>query len=248
MQYYPENTVAKYKTQLEKAITLEGDWEVALFEIEYRRSWYTVAADIYSFKFRFSKVGSLKHGKLLRIPPGYYNSVDSLLAEINKAIADCCRGEPDVPVFSYDEKTQKVNAKLYIGNIFSFSKNICYLLGISDTTYVRTTVNGSIWIADERCDIGRGYESLYVYCDVLEHVPVGDTTAPLLRVVGVSGKQCEVVRQIFDKPLYVPVQKKHFESIEINICNDEGDIVPFEGGKSSVTLHFRLSKNPYFLP
>ena len=42
MNYYPENTMAKYKTHLVQPISLEGDWEVGLYEYEYQRTWYNV--------------------------------------------------------------------------------------------------------------------------------------------------------------------------------------------------------------
>ena len=38
MNYYPENTVTKYKTHLAQPVSLEGDWEVGLFEFEYHRT------------------------------------------------------------------------------------------------------------------------------------------------------------------------------------------------------------------
>ena len=76
---------------------------------------------------------------------------------------------------------------------------------------------------------------------------MGDTKAPSLRSLSVSGKHGNIVREIYDKPMYVPVQKKHFESVEIDTRSDFGEPVSFVNGKSSVTLHFRMSKNPHFL-
>ena len=90
-------------------------------------------------------------------------------------------------------------------------------------------------------------QSLFVYYDILEHTIVGDTKVPLLRSISVSGKNGNIIREMFDKPMYVPIQKKHFESIEVDIRTDFGEPVPFVNGKSTVILHFRMSKNPYFL-
>jgi len=84
---------------------------------------------------------------------------------------------------------------------------------------------------------------MYVYFDVL----VGDTKAPLLRIVQVSGKSGDRVQAIYDKPIYVELQKKNFDSIEIDIRSDVGKPISFEYGKVIVTLHFRLSKVPYLL-
>jgi hypothetical protein len=88
---------------------------------------------------------------------------------------------------------------------------------------------------------------MFVYCNVLEHVPVGDTKAPILRIVPVSRKHGDIVHNTYEKPLYVPLQQKNFDSIEIDIRTDAGTPVPFEYGKVLVTLHFRHSKIPYLL-
>ena len=90
---------------------------------------------------------------------------------------------------------------------------------------------------------------MFVYCDVIEHVIVGDAKVPLLRMFGMEKKKnsTEIVHRTFQLQLYVPVQKKHFDSIEINIMTDTGEPMPFAFGKSVVLLHFRRSSNPYFL-
>mgnify|MGYP003449266021 FL=1 len=108
--------------------------------------------------------------------------------------------------------------------------------------------NDDTWYTGEEvCDIDRKVSSIFVYCDAIEHVQIGDVTAPLLRSISVGGKQGEIIRRIFDKPLYVPIRKKNFDAIEIDMRTDTGDPIPFESGKSSVTLHFRLSKNRYLI-
>ena len=71
--------------------------------------------------------------------------------------------------------------------------------------------------------------------------------APLLRVVEACGEYGDTIHKTYERPLYIPLQKKHFDSLEIDIRSDNGLPVPFEYGKSLVTLHFRSSKSPYFL-
>jgi len=55
-----------------------------------------------------------------------------------------------------------------------------------------------------------------VYCDILEHVQVGDGLAPLLRSVVVRGKHGDQIGERFVNPMYLPIQKKSFDRIEIN--------------------------------
>ena len=75
--------------------------------------------------------------------------------------------------------------------------------------------------------------------------------APLLRIVEVAGSRGEGLQEMthiqFDQPRYIPIQKKNFDSIEIDIRDDAGESIPFDDGKLIVTLHFRRAKESYFL-
>ena len=82
--------------------------------------------------------------------------------------------------------------------------------------------------------------TLYAYCDILEHVIVGDVTAPMLRVVDMKlTPKKSKVHTIMNTPLFVPVQKKIFDTIEINLMTDTGYPAPFSSGKSNVVLELK---------
>ena len=74
---------------------------------------------------------------------------------------------------------------------------------------------------------------------------MGDSQVPLLRVVPVEGEDGQRVSRAFVSPQYLPVSRKEFESIEINIKRSSGQVVPFETGRCIVNLHFRRV-SPYF--
>ena len=42
---YPDNTLNHYVTALSNGIELDGDWEVALSEILFQRTWYNIQED-----------------------------------------------------------------------------------------------------------------------------------------------------------------------------------------------------------
>jgi hypothetical protein len=96
------------------------------------------------------------------------------------------------------------------------------------------------------CDLQRGFYSLYVYCDVCEPTVVGEFKVPLLRTVNISGKEGSMIGRLFQRLQYVPVQRKQFDMIEIDLRDDVGKKVAFQRGKVIVTLHFRLRKPSYF--
>jgi hypothetical protein len=95
------------------------------------------------------------------------------------------------------------------------------------------------------CDLQRGFYSLFVYCDIVEPVVVGDVKAPLLRVVNISGKEGSTISRIYQNIQYVPILRKQFDTIEIDIRSDFGQKVAFERGKVIVVLHFRRRKPSY---
>ena len=69
-----------------------------------------------------------------------------------------------------------------------------------------------------------------MYCDILEHVVVGDIMAPLLRIVNMEVTRSHAVHHIMNPPLFVPIQKKNFDTIEMNTTTDTGEPVPFMDG------------------
>ena len=250
MCYYPDNTVARYKTHLLQPISLQGEWEVGLFEFEYHRTWYNVEEKDSVIRFSYMKEEKDVREKL-SIPHGYYTNIEELVDRINTSLIvfGVDNGIAAMPQFRLDKLTRKISIHILDGMRIVFTPGLGNILGYNEREDV---IN--VWgKPDALITLHNTYntevncQSLFVYCDILEHTVVGDTKAPLLRTISVTGKHGNIVREIFDKSMYVPIQKKHFESIEIDIRTDFGEPVPFVNGKSTVILHFRMSKNPYFL-
>ena len=95
-------------------------------------------------------------------------------------------------------------------------------------------------------DMDQGFDTIYVYTDVVESRIVGDSLAPLLRSLPVGGSHGATVHNKFTNVHYVPLLYSHFKSIEINIRDDTGRFMPFEYGKVTVTLHFRRRRTGLF--
>ena len=74
-----------------------------------------------------------------------------------------------------------------------------------------------------------------------------DIKVPLLRMVDAAGNFGDLIHRLYTTPQYVPVSKKEFNTLEIDIRDDTGRPVPVEFGKVVATLHFHRSRNPYFL-
>ena len=93
-------------------------------------------------------------------------------------------------------------------------------------------------------DLRRGFESLYIYSSIVEPRIVGDKIAPPLRIVPITGRHGEIMTARFDQ--YIPLLSGEFGSVETEIRDDTGRPVPFDVGKVTVTLHFRLCSSGLF--
>ena len=73
---------------------------------------------------------------------------------------------------------------------------------------------------------------------------MGDTVAPLLRIVGIEDTSYEkMIVKIYDSPHYLPVLIRSFDTIKVDIRDRTGSRVPFEFGTLTLKLHFRRSDN-----
>ena len=88
---------------------------------------------------------------------------------------------------------------------------------------------------DFSCDLQAGIYALYIYCDLLQFTHVGDIKAPLLRVVDSGGETGDVVPRYYERPRYIPLQKKNFDCVHIIIRDDLGEKIYFENGKVLLT-------------
>ena len=222
MDAFPENTLTQYLTKLPDRFDLLGEWEVGLSEIQYPIMWYNVSKDIqlemYHVDPSSSSSATVMHD--VSPPSGHYDSPDALVKQINATIASK-ESKKNLIRFSYNEISKKItinfvpNAKLptilVISNMFAelagFSlADIKSVLseheekGKEDDNWwkIKGTANRSV-TGSNVCDLQCGFYSLFVYCDVMEHVVVGDVKAPLLRTVNITGKEGLTVNRIFKR-------------------------------------------------
>jgi hypothetical protein len=82
----------------------------------------------------------------------------------------------------------------------------------------------SDWVADVR----KRLNSVYVYCLLVEPRMVGDAQVPLLRIVPVERRDGEMITRVFNPKQYFPLLQRRFQTVEIDIRDDTGSLVPFE--------------------
>lgn len=235
--YYPKNNAYNYTTHLPRNIHLDGDeWEVALVEAHFPSIFLTLGEGEYvEIVIDDAKQPEGKSTYRMELEAGDYNTVDELLEHINgyqklkeagfKFIIDSTNGFVGV----------ENNPNLKVTNLF-VSNNLALMLGVDS-------------IPGKSADVVRTPDltlnkptQMYVYCDLVDPQLVGDTMAPLLRIVNINTRNASygaMVSVHFTDPHYVPVLKSTFETVEIDLRNDKGYHLPFRFGTSCMKLHFR---------
>ena len=113
------------------------------------------------------------------------------------------------------------------------------VLGFSSKMY-RSSTSQRIRQAELEVDLLRGISSIFIYCDICEPIRIGTEIAPLLRTVAYNNvKYGEVIHLNYVNPMYIRVNKSFIDTIQIQICDATGEIVPFAEGLTTCTLHFK---------
>jgi hypothetical protein len=273
-KYYPSNTLTHFTTKLHDDFNLSGDWEVGLSEIRFPRTWhnlpdneaiYVFCNDCRDIEPSSSDDKEVRgYVKDVNIGSGYYSSPQELVDAINRSI-DREFSQPikewsvndtrrkiarnGWPLFRFNPINKRVYAELPENVELKFTEKLGLMLGFKKRQHhLRNRLDRRFMFRSLRpSDIDLSLHAMFLYCDLLECVPVGDTLAPLLRIVDIQGEHGTTVNRYYEKPRYVPLQKKHFDSVEIDIRDDLGEPIPFETGKLIVTLHFKRAKRDYFV-
>lgn len=132
-----------------------------------------------------------------------------------------------------------------------------FVMGFEKTLFANQGPEPLIWTAEHPPQHHRGLTRMYIYASCCAPIRVGDVLVPLLRSVFVDdnnddddGKNLrrhidfgKTKNFIIKNPMYLPVSSTTINTIEINIRDDSGRIIPFsEGSVTSLTLHFKQNQ------
>lgn len=243
-------------------------WEVGLSEILYPKTWFNITSDsgldsdVFLTVLSFMPQPPPHQGGMLKevtciLPAGLYTSVQELIQTLNSLLE---QKDSDV-TFGLVSYQRKVHVRLgpTVGSI-TMSAGLQQRLGFTRSAFqgaippttnaqdtsshldgdtMEDTRSGRVYSAKRLPDLNAGLSALYVYCDMVQPRPVGDVTVPLLRVAPIKGFPGDTVAVSFQPVHYLSASKTIFDTIEIDIRDDVGRLVPFESGKVVVTLHFR---------
>ena len=249
-----DNTLNRFVTKLPETIRLNGEWEVSLVEFTYTRSWFNISnredasVVIYSYPKPDPETGKKKLSQTipLVIPINHYETPTQLIDGITFAMyerdSQVATANPPNYRLHYDSVLGRTVFQVFEPNITIYlSEKMAYMLGFErqDISVTKRLMDSMVKVADHPPDMNGGINALYVYCDLVAPQIVGNSYANLMRPVTVTGKFNQNITNIYTDRHYLPVLKKQFDSIEININDDAGNPIKFEFGKTFATLHFR---------
>lgn len=242
MDVYPDNTLAHYNTRLAAPVDLQGEWEVGLAEVSYPLSWYNVRrGEIMEWRIR---VGPRPDQHIsFALVPGVYTTPNILLGKMKELMMH--ERLHDLVEIRLDPISQKVHIYVQGGSTeVYFSPVLGELLGLGPKV-TDVYLRAGAYTGTYTLDLNIGFYSLYIYCDLVRARPIGDVMAPLLRSVPIKKANTtdrdatNIRNDVFPNVYFLPMQKKNFQVVEIDIRDDTGNRVPFESGKVEVTLVFR---------
>jgi hypothetical protein len=194
-----------------------------------------------------------------------YSSIPELIVIVNNSLEKLSCSDPPrlefIPdhnkiriypgVYEIDDPNDGVRVKVNVGPIFSedLEQHLCLTtFDHYDNSHLNNNykyVNGD-WYDElhpglKEVNLEGDIKMLFVYSNITYPSVVGDTTAQLLRTTAVSRKivHGEQVLVTFDTPHYLPLLKKSFDEIEVDIKDSTGSNPHFQFGRSSIVLHFR---------
>ncbi len=221
--YFPDNTPASFRTRLAAPVQLKGKWEVALAEIHYPHTWFTVAEPAVFTYYDGSDVYNS-----VVVNPGFYDTLDDVFEEIKGKLGESVAKEALID-FRYFFRKHKVEVELKKGaEIWWDNKNMAQMFG----SMVSKSYEGK-YLLDAHVNWKLGPSTLYIYTDIISPVLVGDSSTPLLKTVPVSGDHGEIIAKTYRKLHYVPLSASNFQTTELNIS----DVI--------VKLHFRPRRLAY---
>ena len=199
MKTHLDNTLTHYTTDLPRRIDLIGEWECGLTEMQYSHTWYNVTEDdVWLFLNEIDVPDDVT--RRAKLSCGYFDDPLTLMYHVNNGLYSLRTAKTRAQM-SYSSVTQKMTLHMTENTLFTipYHSSIASMLGFHESVATRadtttTTTSASSPVSDSRTsdssypfhieapdvvDMTQGFNTLYVYTDVVESRVVGDTLGDL---------------------------------------------------------------------
>lgn len=241
LSYYPENKTNSFTAQLPQYIMLDGEWSVALVEIQYPFTLFNVTNNNNKIFVNYDDNQNLE----TQITPGYYSDLNDIIRAINNKIKIITSYDSFI---EFDSTTQrvKINKDKDMKNQISkvditsvcFENRLAMQLGFEPGKNVL-----GYRLSPHATNINLGIpELMVIYCDIIDGQILGDKFCKMLRVINTANAKMQFAQfchKEFNLPHYIKLQSKIFETITLDIRDTSAQPIPFLFGTLTVKLHFR---------
>ena len=203
-----------------------------------------------------SKISRPYDGDKIEITKGEYGEIEKLFNEINRKVdLDNCS-------YSIDHIIKHLSIWMHYWEGFTFESlqtpsilgfkvirdGTGYHIGYKESSHSNSTLTSQNLISDYPVDISEGTQMMFIYLDIISYQIMGDTKAPLLRVIDTNrrvknGYVCSIEpnhRKIFSNLDYKKLLVNNIQSIAVKLRTETARLVPFAGGgKVVLTLKFQ---------
>ena len=156
----------------------------------------------------------------------YFDTVDSIVDEINSM-------QGFFKLHLVNEKIVLKENKMKCDIILQ--NGLEYILGFRDKI-----LREQHTVANYLPQLDRGIFAFFIYCNICSETVVGNSLVRLLRTVHVPRvKYGETINHVIDNPLYIDVSRNILDTIEVEIRDAYGNLIPFQSTKILMTLNFR---------
>lgn len=246
LDIYPLSKTSKFTVQLPRKIILNENWVVGLSEIHYSYNFFNVSENNNSFTY-----SNGTYSTTYTIPIGVYNSVSDILNIVlskTKELGDW---------LSYDSITNRIRVQrtdaITDPHPHSFDKSnesrsimfhgrlaiqLGFIPGVDVLSYDWSPYVGNIYFGIP--------DQMFIYCDLVEPQLIGYESSQVIKIVNTTEKEEKFGSSCFrsfQKIHYIPVMRKEFEKVEIEIKDITGEDFQFRHGVSTIKLHFKEIKN-----
>lgn len=243
MSYFPQNTTANFSTMLPKSIKLEGEWVVGLVEFHYPCTMFNVQE--YENVLYIKKNVMIPDEEIMtsveyksHIPATNYESIDQMINALNENSLI-----KNNVTFSYDKSSKIVHLTDHKNETKSIKLTPKLGLQLGFEPYTNMILNS---YGKYPYNLYLGLPSqLFVYCDIIDPQMVGDVMTSLLRIIPLDPiKYIYGAHRMhtFSPAHYLPIMRREFDTVEIDIRTSTGGKIPFQFGTSCVKLHFKRIK------
>lgn len=176
------------------------------------------------------------------IEVGFYRSVSEVVDAVRKKTADF----GDWIKFDVNTNRIRINSKKAGSNTVPLVSNrsiklhghLALQLGFAPDTNI-LEYNLSPYVGNVYFGIP---DQVFVYCDLIEPQLIGYQSTQVIKIVNPAQRKVNFGTSCFQgyqKIHYVPLLKKEFDKVEIDLRDIVGNFIPFQHGISRIKLHFK---------